>query len=1415
MKKNYNIENITDAFLALNDIDDEEVSGMIKSFKRVKPVKESIIKEGRDISLTSSSNYELEDALDYVHPEDENPEIEVIDANADAVEHVKNNKEYLGQALLCCNRCKSIKFVDMDDLVSDPENPNEFNVEDECPFCKQSGFGFELKGQVGKPEENNPEVPEEENNIEPLINDETSLENEDKEEVALDNDIEPEEVSEENPETEVEESEEEELEELPEEEESNPEDTEEHEDQIEDDAKKANEELENKEEEEQEEVSESFKSAVDLKEAVSENANEAWLMNKVVMGMNNEDAYYEDWIWLWPDGETREECEYDFSDDEAFNELKELFIDVYKKYHSDDLYDVDEETLEYAHKWDELLGLRPIKDLKIKIGEAVEEENKEEENNILTVKNLLDHFLEEEDLKKIEINNDFKGSFDELLEHKDLLEKEVVGFNTVDSSLVINVAKISPDEPEADYIKVVDLLNLFDNKDEKFDRIVLVDAEEFDSIYSGNLEGAIKAGKDLVVSVIEKPEILVIHTINNEDENNNKPLINNVEESLFEQICRENNLHSYKADRIGSEEYWLKEDLENCDDLQNVYKNYCRGKNCENRFREEFKDYEFVDDAEYKLKKLEESGFSKNQLDQLKELCDKLNMPDSLKAIEDYGKEHNCSNMADIISCMENELVEKEYNENPENLKEVKPQTHFVHRDEDGQIFVSVDGQHWEECSEEEFEEYLEGGYNLIECCNNKLTEENSEEELDESVKSFKTRKELKEAIEALENNNKPYSVRRSAKEGYRFDLVEEAEEQPVKAEEDKLDEVNALAKISHLAKTVVDSIKKYYDIDAMPALVVCDILKDLNLIDPDTEYAEVVLSDEHADLFEKIDGSIFDELDTAEEFIKKILEALDKPFEEISEEELDGVVEELNKENYLDANIDKLIRSDEFKNALENNQIEYVPENNIKPEVEKEEKIQPEAQPEEVEECINEETEKQICCICGKEFTGYGNSPEPVKDEGVCCDDCNMTIVVPARLEKAGYRKVNEELFDKEDENLFKETLDEKQKELFDKLTEEDKALLINAEDMGYWFDDIVGTDFENRYYELCDQLGINYSDKKVNEALSDEHDTTLTTIDDLYEDGTLKKLAEEVGTIQIEYEDFVCRGRHHDATEYDPEYYDEEICDYVFDHKVTDEDIIDFIQDSDSIEWFDDNTFDLESLGDAEYLRDVLPDYLRDVYEDEAKKECWEKKEIYNEEIIEPENESVELDTEVFDKFINEYFVKNYDDVLLYVTDEGMVNNKGVVKLSGYIQNEHLQKPVTFTFTPKQELKESLNTCEDVKKALKETNYMVTNDLSEEVMEFSFTPVNNTSNEEIFENEKDRALDILNRFIKTCKEGKKYLNAKEIIDAAAEWEYQEHRLDYDKAGLDTTHIVRLLLGVIDEFDFKPLIENSVPEEK
>ena len=42
---------------------------------------------------------------------------------------------------------------------------------------------------------------------------------------------------------------------------------------------------------------------------------------------------------------------------------------------------------------------------------------------------------------------------------------------------------------------------------------------------------------------------------------------------------------------------------------------------------------------------------------------------------------------------------------------------------------------------------------------------------------------------------------------------------------------------------------------------------------------------------------------------------------------------------------------------------------------------------------------EKKTCCICGKQFEGYGNNPHPVRKSGECCNDCNQDFVIPERI--------------------------------------------------------------------------------------------------------------------------------------------------------------------------------------------------------------------------------------------------------------------------------------------------------------------------------------------------------------------------------------------------------------------------------
>ena len=46
-------------------------------------------------------------------------------------------------------------------------------------------------------------------------------------------------------------------------------------------------------------------------------------------------------------------------------------------------------------------------------------------------------------------------------------------------------------------------------------------------------------------------------------------------------------------------------------------------------------------------------------------------------------------------------------------------------------------------------------------------------------------------------------------------------------------------------------------------------------------------------------------------------------------------------------------------------------------------------------------------CCICGKQVDDdYGNNPIPVRVHGKCCDECNITYVIPARIRRAVFKE-------------------------------------------------------------------------------------------------------------------------------------------------------------------------------------------------------------------------------------------------------------------------------------------------------------------------------------------------------------------------------------------------------------------------
>lgn len=91
----------------------------------------------------------------------------------------------------------------------------------------------------------------------------------------------------------------------------------------------------------------------------------AWRLAQIMMYMNDEEAYYSGWLYIWPDGETYEECKTDFNDKESYQELLESFKFHYseKEAHKAGLYSsrgVPKQVVEDAHMWDKELGLDPI-----------------------------------------------------------------------------------------------------------------------------------------------------------------------------------------------------------------------------------------------------------------------------------------------------------------------------------------------------------------------------------------------------------------------------------------------------------------------------------------------------------------------------------------------------------------------------------------------------------------------------------------------------------------------------------------------------------------------------------------------------------------------------------------------------------------------------------------------------------------------------------------------------------------------------------------------------------------------------------------------------------------------------------------------------------------------------------------------
>lgn len=126
-----------------------------------------------------------------------------------------------------------------------------------------------------------------------------------------------------------------------------------------------------------------------------------------------------------------------------------------------------------------------------------------------------------------------------------------------------------------------------------------------------------------------------------------------------------------------------------------------------------------------------------------------------------------------------------------------------------------------------------------------------------------------------------------------------------------------------------------------------------------------------------------------------------------------------------------------------------------------------------------NDETEKQVCCICGEEYTGYGNNAEPYK-EGRCCDGCNMKFVIPYRLSQLRKDK-NESL--KLTEEELKAWCSDNDANYYTQDIKDDKVIIRGLKE------DLAEYDFKTKELKVFDYSGTTTQEQD----LEDEDDNYI----------------------------------------------------------------------------------------------------------------------------------------------------------------------------------------------------------------------------------------------------------------------------------------------------------------------------------
>lgn len=178
----------------------EKKMGIMDAFVALKNEDWEGINEAKSFNLRD--NTEVAAAAQFIKEDaQKEPELEVIDIDADTEEHLRNKTEYIGELLLKCCACGETHCISADKLVKSEADDKVYNPDDVCTHCgAPAGTGYLLVGQIGDPSNAEASIKNDEKN-----DDEPKIENDEAKEEPKEEEAPEEEAAEETGEPEEEE----------------------------------------------------------------------------------------------------------------------------------------------------------------------------------------------------------------------------------------------------------------------------------------------------------------------------------------------------------------------------------------------------------------------------------------------------------------------------------------------------------------------------------------------------------------------------------------------------------------------------------------------------------------------------------------------------------------------------------------------------------------------------------------------------------------------------------------------------------------------------------------------------------------------------------------------------------------------------------------------------------------------------------------------------------------------------------------------------------------------------------------------------------------------------------------------------------------------------------------------------------